>query len=145
MKQTVQALQCLDPLGRVRLAVQQGPQIDPGQLCQQVGKADKAAEHAVAIEAIREIGVPRTSDKAAFVPIRTRLGVEPGPQLVAIAGRVGGRSRLAEELPEIVVFGKCTKTRELKLKQREMGFVEIDGEDLGRLGLQVRQRVAATR
>ncbi len=69
MKQSTQAIQRLLPLRRIDGAVQQRFKIDPGNLCDQMRKTDEAPEHAVPIEAVREIGMPRPADDVALVPI----------------------------------------------------------------------------
>ena len=61
MKQPIEAIERRKALGRVRLAVQQGHEIDPGQFRHEMCKPDEAAEHAVTIETVGEISVPRTA------------------------------------------------------------------------------------
>ncbi len=143
MKQPVQAIQRLQAREVIRLAGQQRREIDPGELRQQMRKTDEAAEHTVAVKSVGEIGMPRTADHVALVPIGARIGVQHQPQPLAIELRVGGRSGLAEELPELGVTGKCAKPGKLELEQRKMRLVEVDGIDLGRLRGEIGQRVAA--
>ena len=137
MKQTVQTGQCLNALRSVDLAAQQCPEIDPGELGQHMRQADETAEHAMAVEPVGKITIARTSDHVALIPVGPCIGVEPEPQMIAIEFGVGGRGRLAEELPEISIFGKRAKPRELELEQRQMGFIKIDGEHLRRPGREV--------
>ena len=84
MKQPMQTIQRLMRSGESDFAVQQRREIDPREFRQQMGKADEAAEHAVAIEPVGEIGMARTSDDVALVPIGARVGVEHRPQPLAI-------------------------------------------------------------
>jgi len=49
MKQAMQTIQRLNAFGSVFSSVQQRLKINPGAFRQQMGKADKAAEHAVAV------------------------------------------------------------------------------------------------
>src|ERR1700682_3730273 len=109
-----------------------------------MGKADEAAEHAVAIEAVGEISVPRTPDAVALVPIGARIGVEHQPQPLAIKLGIGARRGLAEELPEFRIAREGTQPRELELEKRQMSLIEIDGVDLRRLRGEIGQRVAST-
>ena len=60
-------VQRLNAFGRIGLAVQQRLEIDPGELRQHMRQTNEAAEHAVAIEAVGEIGMPRTADGVALV------------------------------------------------------------------------------
>src|SRR6267378_539414 len=117
MKQAMQAIQRLNAFGSVFFSVQQGVKIDPGEFRQQMGKADKAAEHAVAVEAVGEIGVSRTSDDVALVPVSARIGIEHRPQPPVIKLGVGGRGALAKKLPEVSISRESAKTRELELEQ----------------------------
>src|SRR5580704_9736837 len=104
MKQTIQTIQRGDALGRVWFAVQKCRKIDPGQLRQQMGKANETAEHAVAVKPVREIGMPRTSHDVALVPVSARIRVQHRPQPLAIEFEIRRRSGLTEELPEIAIF-----------------------------------------
>ena len=98
-----------------------------------MGKADKAAEHAVAIEPVGEMGVPRTPDNVQLVPVRSCFRIERRPQPLAIKFGVRGRRGFAEELPEIRIFGESAKSREFELEQRKVRLVQVDRVNLGRL------------
>jgi hypothetical protein len=145
MEQPVQTIQRFDALRRVRLGVQQRCEIDTGEFGQQVGEADKTAKHAMAVETIGEIGMPRTPDQITLVPISARIRVEQQPQPFAIESGIGGRSGLAEKLPEIRVAGEGTKPRKLELEQRKVSFIEVDRIDLRRSRGKIRQRIASAR
>ena len=143
MKQPMQTIQRPDAFGKIHLPVQQRRKIDPRQFRQQMGKADEAAEHAVTVKAVGEIGMPRPPDDVELVPIGARLR---GPAPAAAdrdRGRIGDRGGLAEKLPEFGVAGKSTKPRELELQQRQMRLVEIDRVDLGRSRREIGQRIAS--
>ncbi len=143
MEQPIQPLHRFDPFRGVGFALQQRLQVDPGQSGQHMGQADEAAEHAMAIEPVGEISIARPADGVALVPIGARVGIEPEPQIVAVALGIGRRIGFTEELPEIVVFREGAKAGQFELEQRQMGFVEIDREHLRRLGREIGQRVAA--
>src|SRR6202043_1841387 len=110
-----------------------------------MGKANETAEHAVAVKPVREIGMPRTPDDVALVPVSPRIRIKHRPQPLAIEFEIRRRSRLTEELPELVISREGTDTGKLELEQRKMGLIEVDRVDLGRLCGQVRQRVAPAR
>ena len=101
MKQAIEPRERLDALGRIELPRQQGIEIDAGEPRHEMCKPDEAAEHAMAVESVGEVGIARPADNVALVPIGTCLRIEPRPQPRAIELRVGGRCRLAEELPEV--------------------------------------------
>src|SRR6195256_805964 len=133
MKQAMQTIQRLNAFGSVFSSVQQRLKIDPCEFRQQMGKADKAAEHAVAVEAVGEIGVSRTSDDVALVPVSARIGIEHRPQPPVIKFGVGGRGALAKKLPEVGVSREGAQARELELEQRKVRLIEVDGVTLRRL------------
>src|ERR1019366_572187 len=108
-----------------------------------MGKADEAAEHAMAIEPVCEIGIPRTSNDVALVPVSARLPVKHRPQPLPIESGVGGRGSFAEKLPEFGIAGAGTNTGKLELEQRKVRFIEVDRVDLSRLRGEIRQRVAS--
>src|SRR5580658_7079297 len=143
MKQAVNPIQSLNTAGRVLVSNQQCRQIDSGELGQNMGHADEAAEHTVAKEAIGEIGIARTAYRVALVPVGPRLGVEHRSQSIAVECGVRGRGALAEELPEIGVSRQRPKPGELQLEQRKVSFIEVDGVNLSRLRRQIRQRIAS--
>src|ERR1700749_396516 len=105
MEQPVQTIQRLNAFGGVGFTGQQRCQIDAGELRQQMSETDEAAEHAVAVESIGEVSMPRAPDQVALVPVCARIGVEQEPKPLAIQGGIGGRGGLAEELPELGVVG----------------------------------------
>ena len=51
----------------------------------------------------------------------------------------------AEEAEECGVIGQTTRGRELQPVQRDMGGVEVDGVDVGGVGGQIAQHIAAAR
>src|ERR1700674_506017 len=110
-----------------------------------MGKANETAEHTVAVKPVGEIGMPRTPEDVALVPVSARIRVEHWPQPLAIELEVRGRGGLAEELPELGVSRGGTDTGKLELEQRKVGFIEVDRVDLGWLCGEVRQRVATAR
>jgi hypothetical protein len=118
------------PLRRGALAVQKRRTVDPCHPGDEMRETDEAAEQAVAVESVGEIGMPRAPNHIAFVPIGARLVVEQRPQAIAIEPDVGGRGRFAEKLPELGVVGEGADAGELE--QREMRLVEIDCIDLRR-------------
>src|SRR5262249_8391076 len=126
MKQVMQTPQRLDALRRIDLCRQQCREINPGKFRHKMRKPDEAAGHAVTIEAVCKMGVPRTPDEVTLVPIATRLMIEQRPQPFAIETGIGGRGPLSEELPELRIVGECPDTSELELEQREVRVVEID-------------------
>src|SRR3981081_177309 len=108
-----------------------------------MGKADEVAERTVAVEAVGEIAVTRASAKVALVPKIAGAGVEDRSQPVAIESGVRRGSALAEEPPEIGVLGQGAQAGDLEFQKRQVGFVEIDGVDLGRPRREIRQRIAS--
>ena len=90
MKQPMQACERLNALRRIGFTVEQGLEVDAREFCNDVGEANEAAEHAVAIEAVGKIKVARPADQIALVPIGARIRIEPEPQPVAIQRRIGG-------------------------------------------------------
>src|ERR1700722_12401861 len=110
-----------------------------------MGKADKTAEHTVAVKPVCEIGMPRTPDDVALIPVSARIRIKHWPQPFAIELEVRGRGGLAEELPELGISRRGTDTCKLELEQRKVCFVEVDRVDLGWLCGEVRQRVAPAR
>ncbi len=138
----MQPIQRLNAFGSIGFAVQQRLEIDPGEFREQVRKTDEAAEHAVAVEAVGEIGMARTPDDVTLVPVSARIGIQHRSQPLAIERGVGARGGLAEELPEFGVAGKCPKRRQLELEQRKVRFIEVDRVHLGRSRGEIRQCVA---
>src|SRR5258708_28495420 len=65
-------IQRLNAFGSIGFAVQQRLEIDPGEFREQVRKTDEAAEHAVAVEAVGEIGMARTPDDVTLVHVSAR-------------------------------------------------------------------------
>src|SRR5882757_6734530 len=108
-------------------------------------KTDEAAEHAVAVESVREIAMPGTPDDIPLIPVRAGIRIEYRAQPIAIEFGVGGRRSRAEELPEFGVAREGADTGKFQLEQRKMRFIEIDRVDLSRLSGEIRQRVASTR
>ena len=143
MKQAMQTIQRLNAIRRIRLPVQQRGKIDPRQFRHHMGEADEAAEHAVTVEPVGEIGMARTSKDVEPVPVSARARVQHRSQPIAIEPGVGDRGGLAEELPEFGVAGESTKPRELELEQRKVRLVEVDRVHLGRSRREIGQRVAS--
>jgi hypothetical protein len=92
MKQAMQAIQRLNTFGRLRIPVQQRLKINPGQFRRQMRKADEAAEHAVTIKAIGEIGMSRPSNDVALIPVGARIRIQQRPQPLKIEPGVGDRA-----------------------------------------------------
>src|SRR5580704_15195787 len=104
-----------------------------------MSKADKAAKHAMPVEAVGKMDVARAADDVALVPIGPRLRIQPWPQSHAIKLGIRGRVGRAEKLPEIRIVGKGTQARQLELQESKMRPVEIDRVNLRRLRHQVGQ------
>src|ERR1700753_4117320 len=101
MKQRVQTTERFGTLGGSGIRTQQRVEVDAGETCNKVRKADETTHHAVTVKSVCKIGMPRSADDVALVPIGARIGVEQGPQAFAIQLRISRRCRLAEELPEV--------------------------------------------
>src|SRR5579859_5482294 len=129
----MQPIKRLHPLRRIDIADEESGEIDAGHSRHDMRDTDETAHYTVAIESVREIGVPWPADDIALVPIGARAAVQHRPQPVAIELRVGGRCSLAEELPELRISGEGADARELQLQKRKVRFIGIDGIDLGRL------------
>src|ERR1700744_2653808 len=97
----MQTVERFDAFGRICISTQQRVEIDTGEFGDQMRKSDETAHHAMAVESVREMRIPRPTEDVALVPISACIGIEQRPQALAIELRVSGRSRLAEELPEV--------------------------------------------
>ena len=107
--------------------------------------ADEVAEQAVMVEVAREQGdAPAAEDVAAF-PIGARLGVDLIAQEAAVGGEICFFVGRAEEAVEGVVGRQQARRGELQLRQRHVRAVQVDGDDLLRVGGQVGEHVAAAR
>jgi hypothetical protein len=109
-------------------------------------RADEVAEQAVAVEVAREDrDAPTSEEAAASLPVAPRVVVDLVAQEAAVGGDVGLLVGGAEEAEEGVPARQVLRGRELQARQRHVGMVEVDGDDRGRIGGQVGERVAAAR
>ena len=81
----------------------------------------------------------------ARLPIGARDGVEAWRQLAIISRDIGARIGWTEEAVERFIVGQVLQRAKLQPAERDMGAVEVDSDDLGRIGGQIGQRVAAAR
>jgi len=72
-----------------------------------------------------------------------RGGIEFHPQAPVIGGDIGARVGSAEETEEAVVVRQVLESADLEPPKRDMGAVEIDRGDAGRIGREVGEDVAA--
>src|ERR1700744_888392 len=144
MKQTMQPRECPDTFRRIRLAFQQGHQIDATEFGQQMRKADEAAEQAVAVESVGEVDMPRATEQIAVVPEGAGLRIEQEPQPFPVQRVIVRRGAFTEELPEFLIAGEGAKARELELQQRKMRPVQVDSENLRRTCGKIGQRITTT-
>ena len=112
---------------------------------QHVAGGETMAEQPVAINVAREEVDAAAQSVGPRVPVSAADRVDAVAQQIVVGGDIGARVRVAEEAAERLVVGQVLQRAELKPAERDMRAVEIDGDDFGRIGGQVRERVAAAR
>ena len=87
------------------------------------------AEQAMAVEAPREHVDAPPSVERLLLPIASRLIIETGAQEGVIGGCVGMAVGIGEKAAELLIGGQLPGRGELQLHQRDVGGIEIDGND----------------
>ena len=128
-----------------RARAQHHPRIAAVQPRQRVAGGDEMAEQTEAVDVAGEEVDAAAVRKRAAVPIGAARRVEATAQLRIVGGDVGARIGVAEEAAERFVIRQMLEGAELEPAERDMGAVEIDGDDLGRVGGQIGEGVAAAR
>jgi len=80
-----------------------------------------------------------------MIPVTNRFGIELPAEVAFVGGDVGLVLGLAEETVERLVVGQVTGRRQLQAGQSDVAAVEVDSNDLARIGRKVGEDVAATR
>ena len=133
------------PLFLHRLRLQHDPRITAEPAAEEMTGADEATEQAVAVEVAGERLDPPPPGQAPPFPIGATDRVEPRRDGAVIERDIGLGLCLAEEAPEGRLVLDLGQRRELEVAERDMGTVEVDGADPGRVGGEIGQDVAGAR
>src|SRR5262249_17803580 len=107
-------------------------------------KTDETAEQATAIEtAVGKQAEPPLAEWRAALPEGARLVVEMRLQVIAIGGPRAGIDARAEQAIEGAVVRQLLGARQLEPREPQMRGIEIDGDDLGGIGKEIVEDVAA--
>ena len=104
------------------------------QARERVTGAEDVAEQAVMVEIVGEDADAAAAERRPLVPIGAARGIELWPQPAVVGGDVGARVGAAEEAEEGLVVGQVLSRADLEPPERDMGAVEVDGGDAGRIG-----------
>ena len=128
-----------------RFRRQHGVELLAVQTGDEVTGADEAPQQSMAIEIAREGFDMSSPVEAARIPIGARRLVQVRAQPSLVEGEISRGVRPAEEVEKRHMVGQPPQTFDLQPVQRDMRAVEIDRDDLGGIGDQVRKHVAAAR
>src|SRR5215208_6121290 len=103
-----------------------------------MGRANECSEQSVPIEIALEKADAASAGQASPVPIAAGLRIDGKTQEAAVGQNVRARVGVAEETVERFVVGELTSSCELQACQRDMRPVQIDRQNLCRVGGQVR-------